>query len=63
MRGTVKFYDPRKHWGFITSDGQDIFVHERNLILESYLSAGDVVEFTLETTFKGNKALNVVKVY
>lgn len=28
MRGTVKFFDKTKGWGFITdSDGKDVFVH------------------------------------
>jgi len=65
VKGKVKTFYIEKGYGFITADNgenRDIFVHCRNLILESYLSAGDVVEFDLEETSKGLKAHNVRKV-
>lgn len=64
MTGTVKWFDERKGFGFITSeDGQDIFVHYTSIQADGFknLSEGDQVEFEINETDRGPQASNVVK--
>ena len=58
-KGTVKFFNDSKGYGFITEDGseQDHFVHISGLIDE--VREGDVVEFELQQGKKGMNAVNV----
>ena len=58
-KGTVKFFNETKGFGFITEEGsnQDHFVHISGLVDE--IREGDVVEFDLQ---EGNKGLNAVNV-
>ncbi len=63
MKGTVKWYDRIKGYGFLqTEENKDIFVHRSglevpNLILET----GQVVEFEIEQRDKGPVAIKVRK--
>ncbi|MHC4957422.1 MAG: cold-shock protein [Planctomycetota bacterium] len=60
--GNVKWFDNRKGWGFIThSDGQDVFVHYRNIESEGFrkLKDGQPVEFEVVEGDKGLFAENV----
>ncbi|KXA90668.1 cold-shock protein [candidate division MSBL1 archaeon SCGC-AAA259I07] len=63
MRGTVKFFDERKNYGFIEPDdgSEDLFVHRSEVDSES-LEEGDVVEYEAEESEKGPRAVNVKKV-
>ena len=58
-RGTVKFFNEAKGFGFITEEGNDKehFVHVSGLIDE--IREGDQVEFELK---EGKKGLNAVEV-
>jgi CspA family cold shock protein len=58
-KGTVKFFNDVKGFGFITEEGveRDHFVHISGLIDE--IREGDEVEFELQ---EGNKGLNAVNV-
>ena len=58
-KGTVKFFNDEKGFGFITEDGsdKDHFVHVSGLIDE--IREGDTVEFDLEEGRKGLNATNV----
>lgn len=58
-KGTVKFYNESKGFGFIIEDGTntDRFVHQSGLIDE--IREGDVVEFELQEGKKGLNAVNV----
>jgi len=58
-KGTVKFYDSTKRFGFIKEDGTDEehFVHSSGLI--DQIQENDKVEFELK---EGNKGLNAVNV-
>ncbi|HUS73564.1 MAG TPA: cold-shock protein [Sedimentisphaerales bacterium] len=61
--GTVKWFNPRKGYGFIsTEDGKDIFVHYADITGEGYrtLVEGDQVGFDVVEGEKGLRAENVV---
>jgi len=63
--GTVKWFNPRKGYGFIaTEDGRDIFVHYASISGEGYktLVEGDQVSFDVVESEKGLRAENVVPV-
>jgi CspA family cold shock protein len=63
-KGTVKWFNPKKGYGFITSeDGKEIFVHFSSIEGEGYksLREGDEVEFEISQGEKGEQATNVVK--
>jgi CspA family cold shock protein len=66
MQGTVKFFDKKKGYGFITdSDGKDVFVHHSNIVMDGFrhLNEDDVVNFELGTGNDGRKqAVSVIPV-
>ena len=60
--GNVKWFDNRKGWGFITqSDGEEVFVHYRNIDGDGFrkLKDGQEVEFDVVQGEKGLYAENV----
>lgn len=62
--GTVKWFNDRKGFGFITQDnGEDVFVHHTAIKGDGYrsLAPGDKVEFETTQDAKGLRASNVVK--
>lgn len=62
MKGTVKWFNGRKGYGFIAPlDGPDAFVHYTGIQAEGYrtLYEGDIVEFDLRDDGRGPKAVNV----
>lgn len=62
MKGTVKFFDETKRFGFITGeDGKEYFVHESDLQEGVRLQEGDEVSFDVEEGQRGPKAANVSK--
>lgn len=66
-RGRVKWFNNEKGYGFIEYEelvNEDIFVHYSAIEKEGYktLSEGQIVEFTLIETAKGNQAINVREV-
>ena len=61
MKGTVKFYNFSKNFGFIAGeDGKDYFVHSSGL--ESEIRDNDEVEFEVLTDDRGPKATKVRKI-
>ncbi|MGB2630160.1 MAG: cold-shock protein [Candidatus Omnitrophota bacterium] len=64
MKGTVKWFNNQKGYGFITPEsGEDVFVHHSAIQGEGYksLEEGQQVEFDVEQGPKGPQAVNVVK--
>ncbi len=60
QRGTVKWYNARKGFGFITAaDGSELFVHRRALGRLKSLRRGDVVAFRVEQGQVGPQAVAV----
>jgi len=64
-KGTVKWFNDAKGYGFLRIDGQDedIFVHYSAVQADGYrsLNEGEIVEFELVKGPKGMKAENVVR--
>ena len=60
MEGTVKFFNRRKGFGFVSGeDGKDYFVHFTALKQGTFLRDNDKVSFDAEEGDKGPKAINV----
>ena len=64
-KGTVKWFDNAKGFGFITPEGadKDVFVHHSAIQGDGYksLDEGAQVEFEITQGPKGDQAANVIK--
>ncbi|MCL5280664.1 MAG: cold-shock protein [Planctomycetes bacterium] len=63
VEGKVKWFNPRKGYGFIgTDDGRDVFVHYSSIAGGGFktLDEGDTVQFDVVEGEKGLRATNVV---
>lgn len=64
--GRVKWFDPRKGYGFIEmEDGSgDVFVHFSDIVGEGYktLEEGQRVKFEIVDADRGPKAVNVERI-
>lgn len=62
-KGTVKWFNSQKGFGFITNDngGEDVFVHFSGIASNGYktLEEGQKVTFDLEKGQRGMQAVNV----
>jgi CspA family cold shock protein len=61
-QGKVKWFDPRKHYGFIaTQAGDEVFFHQEQLLDDAGQAPrdGQAVRFHLHFSRKGPEALNV----
>ena len=64
MKGTVKWFNNQKRYGFISdAEGNDVFVHYSGLNMEGFksLDEGQEVEFDVVNGAKGPQATNVTK--
>jgi CspA family cold shock protein len=63
MRGTVKWFNAAKGFGFISPNdgGDDVFAHYSAIEMEGYktLTEGQEVEYELEQGPKGPKATHI----
>lgn len=63
MRGTVKFFNNERGYGFITGDdGHEAFAHFSSIISEhryKTLTEGDLVEYDVERVEKGFNAKSI----
>lgn len=65
VKGTVKWFNNAKGYGFITPEnGKDVFVHFNAILGEGYksLDEGQAVEFEIKEGPKGQEAANVKKI-
>ena len=66
MKGTVKWFNTQKGYGFITVEGQekDVFVHFSAINAEGFktLEEGQTVEFDIVEGDRGPQAANVTVV-
>ena len=63
MKGTVKWFNKEKGFGFITGeDGKDVFAHFSQIQKEGFieLCEGQEVEFDITEGQKGPQASNIV---
>jgi cold shock protein len=61
-KGTVKWFNAAKGFGFISREGgEDVFVHFKSISGDGYksLNDGDAVQFEVEKGPKGLMAANV----
>ena len=62
MKGTVKWYNARKGYGFIQGeDEKDVFVHQSAIPNGIYINEGDKVEYEIEESEKGPQATKIKK--
>lgn len=62
MKGTVKFFNSEKDFGFITGeDDKDYFAHKTELAEGTRIAEGDSVEFEAAEGDRGLKATNITK--
>ena len=63
-KGKVKYFNDKKGWGFIASDGldKDVYVHYTQINMDGYrtLKEGQEVIYELADTVGGYKAQNVM---
>lgn len=64
MKGTVKWFNDSKGYGFIEQpEGEDVFVHFSAIEAEGFrtLAEGEEVEFEVRDSDKGLQATSVVR--
>ena len=63
IKGTVKWFNDKKGYGFISQEngGPDVFVHHTAISMDGFrtLSEGSAVEFEIVDGPKGKQAANV----
>ena len=60
MKGTVKWYNDMKGFGFIANeDGKEVFVHRTAIPMGTGLNEGDQVEYEIEDSDRGQRATNL----
>ena len=64
MKGTVKFFNRTKGFGFVAADEgtEEYFVHETALAEGTKIDEGDKVEFEAAQSDRGPRAQNVKKI-
>ena len=63
MKGTVKWFNNRKGYGFIQGEnGIEVFIHRNELILGTTIDKNDRVEYGIKKSEKGPEAIDVKKI-
>ncbi|MEA3334462.1 MAG: cold shock domain-containing protein [Chloroflexota bacterium] len=61
QRGTIKFFNARRGWGFIIgTGGGQVFFHRSGLQEGNKPGEGDLVEFAVEATSRGPQATGII---
>ena len=63
IKGIVRVFDGSRGYGYITAEGQDVFVHYSAIAgngLKNLLE-GDQVECVVEDSYRGPQAVEVVR--
>jgi len=63
MTGVVRWFDGSRGYGYITADGQDVFVHYSAITGNAIqnLLEGDRVEMVVEESLRGPQAVQVTR--
>jgi len=62
MKGKIKWYNSFKGYGFVEGeDEKDVFVHNTAIPTGTNLDEGDQIEYEIEDSDRGPKAINVKK--
>jgi len=64
VKGTVKWFNAEKGYGFISTEGgEDVFVHFSAIQTDGFktLDEGQAVEFEISEGNRGPQAANVIK--
>jgi len=64
MKGTVKWFNDSKGYGFIQQpEGEDVFVHFSAIVADGFrtLAEGEEVEFEVRDSDEGPQAANVMR--
>ena len=63
MKGIVNWYSDKKKQGLIEGqDGKNVMVYEKDIPFLTLLHAGDPVEYIIEKTTNGIKAIEIKKI-
>ena len=63
MKGIVNWYSDKQKQGLIEGqDGKNVMVYERDIPFLTLLHAGDHVEYLLEKTVNGIKAIKIKEI-
>lgn len=65
MKGTVKWFNAEKGYGFITTeDGIDVFAHFSQILGEGYksLEENQEVNFEISSSEKGDQAVDIERI-
>jgi len=62
LKGIVKYFNIKKHFGFIFAQGKDYFVHAWDIKEKSKLKKGDRVSFKVEKASKDFRAVEVKRI-
>ena len=62
MEGKIKWFNTKKGYGFLESEGKDYFVHISDMQTNSKIQEGDKVFFEAKESPRGTKAVKVRKI-
>lgn len=65
VKGVVRWFDGSKGYGYISAQGQDVFVHYTAINSNGVknLHEGEQVEFILEDSYRGPQAAQVTRLH